>query len=710
MSKSRYLIRVTSVSGLNTHKDLVTIRGVPIESFRTQSAKKVVFAKVAKNDLPILPEVGQHWKLTGTASEHYEIVNGFKYLAVKLDVSNAKVTLPDTGELFIDFVSSCADFKGIGAVKARELWNKFGKGIYDLMKEQNPKSFESLLSPESIKALLDGWRKYDNLKYQSWLSGLGIRPEISGKIVKYHKEGTINSIKENPYRMMTFGMSFKDSDALAQTKFNMSLNDDRRLVAAVEQVLNQWIGKGHTFAYRDDIFSDVITLLQDKQAAILALKKGLDNGTFIIADEGTYHPTGMLVIERIIAKRFKKLAKLEAWSFQHDDAYEQACSSSEFPLTERQGEAVYNALNYSISAVFGGAGTGKTTVIRSVVAGFEALGFEIHQIALSGRAAKRMRESTGRPTKTIAAFLRDEPVVTEKAAVIIDESSMVDANTMYQIITHTHDSVKFVLIGDPDQLPPIGAGLVLHAIQDSKLVPKVTLDIVKRQDAESGIPGYSCDVKNGIVPERLSTGAVTFHEVPETEINETIVGLYAEATNATQIIAATYKRENGGINALNHLEQTTLNNSSPELQFSLFNEDFILNLKVGDPILLTKNDIKLDIQNGTLGELTSVATTENGFGEITLDDNRIINLDEALLDHIQLAYAISLHKAQGSQFERIVIPIVPSKLLDRGWIYTAITRAEKEVHLIGNAKLFKRYIKEPSKAHLRQIYLSKLLN
>lgn len=287
---------------------------------------------------------------------------------------------------------------------------------------------------------------------------------------------------------------------------------------------------------------------------------------------------------------------------------------------------------------------------------------------------------------------------------------MIDAKTMYQIIAHTHDQVKFVLVGDPDQLPPIGAGLVLHAIQGSEVIPQVELDIVKRQDAESAIPDYSCDVKNGIVPEQLTTGSVTFHAVQDSGINETIVKLYSEAPDVTQIVAATYKREHGGIDWLNRLCQQRLNSESPQFNFDLYDENYYLDLRVGDPILLTKNDMKLDIQNGTLGHLKSLEKgQENNFGIISLDDSRDIQIDNDLLDYIQLAYAISLHKAQGSQFERVIIPIVPSLLLDRGWIYTAITRAEKEVHLVGNASLFKRYISEESKALKRQIYLSFLL-
>lgn len=408
---SRYNIRVSSVSNRTGY---FVIRGVPIDSFKTQSVRKIIIAKASSQILAMIPEVGQHWKLRGIAQEKEETRNGFRFIGVNLDVSKATVTMPDTGETFIDFISHSNDFKGIGKVKARELWNRFGKDVYGHIKSQNFILFEKILTPESIKSLFAGWAKYDNLKHLQWMSDIGIRPDISSKLVQFHKENSVTAIKDNPYRLLSFGMSFKDVDAICQSKFNIKESDPRRLVAAVEQSLNSWVAKGHTFAYQNDIIPHVKGLLQSDELTQLALASSQDNGAYVVGDEGTFHPVGMLVIERVIAKRFRKLATVEEWSFKHDDAYYEACSASAFPLTEKQGEAVYNSLNYNLSAVFGGAGTGKTTVIRSVVTGFESLCYEIHQIALAGRAAKRMRESTGRPTKTVAAFLRDDPSIQRK--------------------------------------------------------------------------------------------------------------------------------------------------------------------------------------------------------------------------------------------------------------------------------------------------------
>ena len=711
MGLSLYTLKVTSVSEFQSlQAGYVYFRGVPLDTDKRQTTAKVVFAKVKNDILPMIPTVGQQWVVQGNATQRVAEKNGYRYIAIDLDVISAKVTMPDCGETFISFLSSCADFKGVGEVKAREIWSRFGKAIYSILTNKDMASLLDVLSENTALALINSWAKYSNLQYMEWFAEHSIPPAISGKVIRYYDKSSIRLIQSDIYRLLAFGMTFDQVDSIAVEKFTIQKNDPRRLVAAVEQALDKWTAKGHTYGDYNTIRRILANILKDNALVDEALSISKSNGAYIVSDEGFYHPTGMLVIESVIAKRFKKLAQIKTWDSSHDDAYDGASAVGEYPLTVKQGEALYNALSCGISAIFGGAGTGKTTVIKSIIVGLETLGYQIYPMALSGRAAKRLREATGRKTSTIAAFLRKEPVLSDKVILVIDEAAMVDVKLMYQIISHVPPSVRILLVGDPDQLPPIGGGLVLHAIQKSNAIVKTTLDIVQRQSDESGIPEYSNYVKSGIVPSQLSKQKVFFHDVSEQDINFVVTKLYAESPDVTQILGATYSKKYGGIDALNLLCQQSVNHDGCSLMFEIDDQKYGLNIKVNDPVIFVQNNQSVDIQNGTLGKQIDVNQTAHGFGKVKIDDGREIDLTMNLIDHIRLAYCISLHKAQGSQFDRVIIPIVPSSVMDRGWIYTAITRAVKEVHIVGCPDLFAKHIQRPSKSHIRQVFLSKLLD
>ncbi|WP_031427247.1 ATP-dependent DNA helicase, partial [Vibrio parahaemolyticus] len=203
-------------------------------------------------------------------------------------------------------------------------------------------------------------------------------------------------------------------------------------------------------------------------------------------------------------------------------AYCSAAAELPYELTPKQIEAVTTCLDNSVSCITGGAGTGKTTVLRTALRAYHQLGFEIHAVALSGRAAMRLHESIGFVTSTIAKLLGDEPIEPsgEKPnhLLVIDEASMIDLPTMYRLVNHIHPSVRLIFTGDPDQLPPIGCGKVLADIVEAKTVANTMLDIVKRQEGSTGIPEYSKLINQGVMPDRLSTGAIHFHETSKTDI------------------------------------------------------------------------------------------------------------------------------------------------------------------------------------------------
>lgn len=426
---------------------------------------------------------------------------------------------------------------------------------------------------------------------------------------------------------------------------------------------------------------------------------------------GTFHPTAMLIMEHVIAKRLLKLTgEPTNWHHEHDLAYHKSMAELSYPLTTQQAAAVHMAMANSVSCITGGAGTGKTTVLRTVLMAYNQLQFNIKAIALSGRAAMRMHESTGFITSTIARFLKEEPLEGAQYLVVIDEASMLDLQTMYRIVTHITPATRLLFVGDPDQLPPIGSGLILADILKSKSIPNTTLDIVKRQKGSSGIPEYSLLIKHGQMPPQLSTGNIYFHDVPAPLISDTCVELYQHQPGVSQIIGATYRGKNGGIDELNRRCQEVCNRDGRQLTFDFYGEQQYLDIRENDPVIFTKNDYEAGVQNGTLGRLISVEQTEIHFGTVLSDTGQFIQLTQALLDSIRPGYAISLHKAQGSQFRRVIVPIASSKMVDKNWLYTAITRAEVELHLVGNKALLHKVINRQGSVHKRQTHLAKLLS
>lgn len=368
-----------------------------------------------------------------------------------------------------------------------------------------------------------------------------------------------------------------------------------------------------------------------------------------------------------------------------------------------------SCLNNAVSCITGGAGTGKTTVLRTTLRAYHQMGYEIVAVALSGRAAMRLHESIGFVTSTIAAFLRSEPIELDtdqlKRVLVIDEASMIDLPTMYRLVNHTHPSVRIVFAGDPDQLPPIGCGKVLADIVLAKTIVNTKLDIVKRQEVSTGIPEFSKLINQGVMPDKLSTGAIFFHETVKKDIAQVCCDLYQQSPANSRIMAPTKAL----VTNINKLTQQAINPTGSLLQFEIHGESYYQNLRLNDKILFTQNHYDKGIQNGSLGTLICVKNTGDVYGKVMLDTGEYIAVNQSVLDCMELGYAITLHKAQGSQFPRIIIALQKGKLVDRAWLYTAITRAESEIHIVGSKEDFKAVTEMVSNSNRRNSYLVELL-
>ncbi len=667
-------MRVTSIPYSSTK--MVIFSGVPLKknSYKTNSGKYYVTIKADPDAIPVQPALGQHWSVKG----------------------HRLIEEMETGDYVMQQHTyespEHSDFKGIGESKARALWELLGKDFHSTVRKDTPESRErlrSVLSEDSINALLEGYAKYKNLAYCNWMTDHKIPASIQQRLLKHHGEESIEAIKQNPYVLIGFGMSFEQVDlVVANCDFEIEITncDSKRLSAALETAIRKEIEKGHTYTTQARLRPHLTKLLKDKELVTEAFKAGHNKAQYILnPDTGTYHPTAQLLMENVVAKRLKKLASQNnLYDEVAESAYCSAVDELPYELTKKQVEAVTTCLDNAVSCITGGAGTGKTTVLRTALRAYDQMGFEIHAVALSGRAAMRLHESIGFITSTIAKLLREEPIEPtsdqQKHLLVIDEASMIDLPTMYRLVNHIHPSVRIIFTGDPDQLPPIGCGKVLADIVLSKAIANTMLDIVKRQEGSTGIPEYSKLINQGIVPEKLSTGAIHFHETKKSDIAQVCCDLYQQSPENSRVMAPTKVL----VADINKLTQEAVNPSGRRLEFEMHGEKFFQNLRLNDAILFTQNHYDKGIQNGSLGTLTSVESSGESYGEVTLDTGDKVEVTQSVLDCMELGYAITL-------------------------LYTAITRAEAEIHIVGSSDDLRAITEAHSNSHKRNSYLVELL-
>jgi exodeoxyribonuclease V alpha subunit len=708
--------RVTSVP--RSDNKLTIFTGVPLaeNSYRVANGKYVVSVKAPSQTLPVQPKVGQHWIVTGEKSVDSLDCGGYLMQQFVFNhPASVECSLPESGEQLIKFIASDSDFRGIGEAKARALWDAHGTELYIILKVDSANSREALgglLTEDSIDALFDGFSKYSNLEYCNWMARIGIPSSIQQRIIRNHGQKTIDEITLNPYLLIGFGASFGLVDNMASIHFLIESDDPRRLTAALESALVKEVSKGHTFTTESSLRPHLRQLLNDNRLIDRAFSLGASKAQYLRnISTGHFHPTAQFLMETVVAKRFLNLAEnADRFIVDAEVAFKSELANLPYELTDKQRVAVLSCLDSSISCITGGAGTGKTTVLRMALRTFNAMGYEINAVALSGRAAMRLHESIGFSTKTIARMLRGDPIEPTsdipKKLLVIDEASMLDLPTMYKIVNHLHPDVRIIFAGDPNQLPPIGCGKILSDIVESEVITNTTLDIVKRQDGSTGIPEYSRLINEGIVPQELTTGNVTFYEASDDKIVEVCSKLYEADPANSRVMGATKNT----VGAINLLIQNNLNPNGEKMVFEMNGDVFYRSdLREGDTVLFTKNHYDIGVQNGSLGTLTSVDHDEAYFGEVLLDTNEKVAITKSLMECMEPGYCITLHKGQGSQWPRIIIALQPSRIVDRAWLYTAITRAETEVHIVGDSAVFKRVTQATSNAHKRNSHLLDLL-
>jgi exodeoxyribonuclease V alpha subunit len=373
-------------------------------------------------------------------------------------------------------------------------------------------------------------------------------------------------------------------------------------------------------------------------------------------------------------------------------------------LNDEQKEAVLLATSKSLSVLTGGAGVGKTTVLKIVIDIIEEVGGAVYQMALSGRAAQRMREATNHEAMTIAGFISNVQKgrlhLKRDSLFIIDEASMLDLPIMHRIVRNLPDGVRLLMVGDPYQLPPISFGLVFHRVAVSNTIPLVELTQIHRQAESSGIPSVALAVRRGIVPQLEAFNGhgsgVTFIDcIPEKIVNALFDVYKSWGYEADIQILGVTKSGVAGVRVVNDYFHQSLSAGKRRLSQWRFAE--------GDPVIHLENDYERMLFNGSLGYISNIVNDGHEFSLICKFDEVEHTFTETELDKLALAYGITVHKAQGSQFRRVVIPITKSRLLDRTMIYTALTRGIEQVVFVGDRHAFAEAVCKPPSASSREV-------
>jgi len=631
----------------------------------------------------------------------------------QLKAFHVKTMPPNTREGMEKYLAS-GMVKGIGPIYAKRLVERFGEELFQVI-EKTPNSLEQVegIGRKRKDKIVSSWG--DQLAIRQimlFLHSHGLSTSRSVRIYKTYGAEAIEKIRHNPYLLAKDirGIGFKTADTVAQ-KLGIPCDSKYRACAGTEHVLLEATQAGHCGLPPADLLAKTSQLLEVEPLIVeQALAGMLTKGDLIFESIGNgelvFLPH-MVRAEREIARRIARLSGLNSVLPEID--FERAlvwCEErTQKQLAASQREALRQVLGNRLVVITGGPGVGKTTLIHSLLTIVRAKKVRCLLTAPTGRAAKRLSEATGLEAKTIhrllevqpgsGRFARNEHHPLECDLLVIDETSMVDVPLMSDLLRALPAEANLIFVGDVDQLPSVGPGTVLRDIIESGVAPVVRLTEIFRQAAHSQIVTTAHRIKNGEMPEGNAKQADSdFYFLPRSEpeqIRDLIVELVARRIPAKlgldpirdiQVLCP-MNRGSIGARELNERLQEALNPLQPgEIQVERFGFRF----RRRDKVIQTENNYEKEVFNGDIGQIESVDAGEQ---EIAIRyDARLVKYDYGELDEVSLAYAISIHKSQGSEFPVVVIPLAMQQymLLERNLIYTGITRGKKLVVLAGEAK------------------------
>ena len=658
----------------------------------------------------------------------------------QFEVHHYRTVLPATAEGIEKYLGSGL-VKGIGPKMAERIVKKFGIDTLDVIEHEPRRLLDVLgVGPKRIAGIESAWEEQKQIRQvMVFLQGHGVRASWAVKMYKAFGDKVLDVVQEDPYRLAREirGIGFKTADQIAR---NLGLPPDspQRIAAGVAYALGEKANDGHVFVPEDELVTTaadmlevptelvregVQTLEQEEQVhrePIQYPMAGEHAGSALPGQQDRIadHPGSYAVylqpfyygeigvsgrLRQMLVHPQSRLAVFQGamWDVLLMDAGSQSVGP-EMPLSERQKEAVRTALSSKVSVLTGGPGTGKTTTVRTVIELLDRFRCRYVLASPTGRAAKRLSETTGRPAQTIhrllgfspgEGFKHDDQNPLDVDMLIVDEASMLDLLLFNHLLKALYPASHLLLVGDVDQLPSVGAGNVLRDIIDSGTVPVVSLDLIFRQAQGSMIVTNAHRINKGQMPliRQEGTDFYLFGQEDPEKAADLIVDIVQnriphkfgyDPMDDIQVLSPMH-RGAVGVSNLNARLQAALNPPSPQkaerrLAGRLF--------RVGDRVIQHRNNYDLAVFNGDIGHIRAIDVPNQAL-HVTMDD-RLVRYDWSEVDELDLSYAISVHKAQGSEYPVVVVPIMTTHfmLLLRPVLYTAVTRAKKLVVLVGSRR------------------------
>ncbi|MDR2183594.1 MAG: ATP-dependent RecD-like DNA helicase [Clostridiales bacterium] len=679
--------------------------------------------------------IGEDVKLTGFFIVHPNYGPQFK--AGKLER-----VMPKTTESIEKYLASGA-VKGIGPSRAARIVKEFGLETFEVI-ENRPELLAKIKGITKKMAAEIG-REFADKSFQRntmmFLQNMGLTANQSKKIWEKYGEDAIDTVKRNPYALAEdiFGIGFRIADGIAE-KAGISRSSPFRISAGVSHILTEALGSGHVYLPRPELIAKSRDLLgleaSEIENQLLRMVMEADIKQDKIwredgEDEIAVYLAAYYHAEIYVARRLLELnAAVEAPGTDVDSGIAEVERESGVVLADLQKMAVREAVMRGALVITGGPGTGKTTTIKTIIRIMHKMGKSLVLCAPTGRAAKRMSEATGMPASTIHRLLGISPentrmslksevpeeMMIQQDCVIVDESSMVDIILMSRLLWRIKPGARLVLVGDVNQLPSVGAGNVLRDVINSGKVRVVYLDEIFRQSRESAIVMNAHRINEGVYPV-LNEKTSDFFFIPETDINKLIVTISeltakrlpkfmdVDAIRGIQVLTP-QRKSAAGVANLNIVLQNVLNPASPNKAEKAMGS-FVF--RQGDKVMQIKNNY--NTQWVVVNEMGAVV--DDGYGvfngdegiveridgearkmRVRFEDDRVVDYEFGQLDELVLAYAITIHKSQGSEYDVVILPIHsgPPMLLNRNLLYTAITRAKKLVVIVGIAGTLYRMV------------------
>ena len=675
---------------------------------------------------------GENIEASGDYTDHPTYGRQFK-------VEHFEERAPEDAQAIERYLGSGA-IKGIGLALAARIVRRFKEDTFRIIEEEPERLAEikGISERKAMEIATQVNEKRDLRQAMIFLQQYGITMNLAVKIYNRYGREVYEILKKNPYQLAEDidGVGFKTADEIA-ARVGIRSDSDFRIRSGILYVLSGAASEGHTFLPQEELTKRASELLQvapefiEKHYMDLAIERKLmlkqkEEQTQIYAASFYYMESNVATM----------LKQLDVTYDESDTAIEKRILAIQkqtgMELEEHQVEAVKEAVKNGLLIITGGPGTGKTTTINTIIRYFEAEGMDIFLAAPTGRAAKRMSETTGYEARTIhrmlelnggmegnAGFERNEMNPLETDVIIIDEMSMVDISLMHSLLKAIPTGTRLILVGDVNQLPSVGPGCVLKDIIDSGVCNVVKLTKIFRQAATSDIIVNAHKINRGeeVVLDNKSMDFFFLKRYDADVIINVVLQLIKQKlpkfVNASEYdiqVLTPMRKGLLGVERLNVILQKYLNPPSPEKREKEYGDTIF---REGDKVMQTKNNYQLEweiksrfgltiekgmgIFNGDTGIIREI----NDFAEtvtVEFDEGRMVDYSFKLLEELELAYALTIHKSQGSEYPAVVIPLLsgPSMLMNRNLLYTAVTRARKCVTLVGNEATFAEMIKNTS--------------